>query len=129
MGRRILANVLGPVLLSGFLAGMFYLSAVHAQTSPASSTERNPRRGVLYASAGCHLTQYDLDAKYALLVIRTSIRLPPIIQYAWTLPSPKYFYIAWSDGRTSTAPTRTASIPRGKLHGISAFRIHPQTGA
>jgi 6-phosphogluconolactonase len=120
---------LPPVLLSGFLAGILSLGPSRAQTPPPSAPERKSNRGVLYASAGPELTQYDLDAKDVLLVKRTTIRLPANIQYAWPHPSRKYFYVAWSDGGASTAPPGTATVPRGKLHGVSVFRINPQSGA
>jgi 6-phosphogluconolactonase len=124
MGGRILTKVLPPVLVSGLLAGIFCVSAVWGQAPPPSAN-----RSVLYASAGRDLIQYDLNAKDALLVKKTTIRLPANIQYAWPHPSRKYFYVIWSDGGASAAPPGTATVPRGKLHGVSAFRIHPQSGA
>jgi len=86
-------------------------------------------RSVLYASAGAEVTQYNVDAKDALLVKKSSIRLPANVQYAWAHPSGKYFYVAWSDGGAATAAPGVAVVPRGKLHGVSAFRIDPQSGA
>src|SRR6195256_6230166 len=109
---------LPAVLLSGFLVGILSLGPGLAQTPP-SAPERNSGRGVLYTSAGPELTQYDLDAIDGLLVKRTTIRLPANIQYAWPHPSRKYFYVAWSDGGASTAAPGTATVPRGKLHGVS----------
>src|SRR6266853_3913728 len=118
---------LPPVLLSGLLACILSLGLGRAQTMP-SAPERDSGRGVLYASAGPELTQYDLDAKDALLVKRRSIRLPANIQYAWPHPSRKYFYVAWSDGGASTAAPGAAAVPRGKLHGVSVFSIDPRSG-
>ena len=86
-------------------------------------------RSVLYASAGAELTQYDVDAKDALLVKKGSVQLPANVQYAWAHPSGKYFYVAWSDGGASVAAPGTAVVPRGKLHGVSAFRIDPRSGS
>lgn len=105
-------------LLPGLLA-VFLLGSAYAQAP----------RGVLYASAGAELTQYDVDAKDALLVKRSSIRLPANVQYAWAHPSGKYFYVAWSDGGASAAAPGTAVVPRGMRHGVSAFRIDPRSGA
>jgi len=105
-------------LLPGLLA-VFLLGSAYAQAA----------RGVLYASAGPELTQYDVDAKDASLAKRSSIRLPANVQYAWVHPSGKYFYVAWSDGGASAAAPGTAVVPRGMRHGLSAFRIDPQSGA
>jgi 6-phosphogluconolactonase (cycloisomerase 2 family) len=86
-------------------------------------------RAALYASAGPELTQYAVDADGASLVKGASVLLPANVQYAWPHPSRKYLYVAWSDGGASyTAPGAT-SVPRGKLHGVSAFRIDPRSGA
>ncbi len=108
----------GSWLLPGLLA-VFLIGTGYAQTV----------RGVLYASAGAELIQYDVNAKDAFLVKRSSIRLPANVQYAWAHPSGKYFYVAWSDGGASVAAPGTAVVPRGKLHGVSAFRIDPISGA
>ncbi len=86
-------------------------------------------RGVLYAAVGAELIQYDIDAQSASLVKRSSIRLPANVQYAWPHPSRKYFYIAWSDGGAATAAPGAAAVPQGRLHGVSAFRIDPHSGA
>ena len=110
MRARILATMLGGIVL---------LVSASAQTS----------RGVLYASAGAELTQYDVDTKDASLVKKSSIRLPANVQYAWAHPSEKYLYVAWSDGGASVAAPGTAVVPRGMRHGVSAFRIDPKSGA
>jgi 6-phosphogluconolactonase len=103
------------------LLGILSLGLGQAQT-PAS-------RGVLYAAAGAELMQYDVDAQGASLVKRSSIRLPANVQYAWQHPSRKYFYVAWSDGGASAAAPGATAVPRGNLHGVSAFRIDPRSGA
>jgi len=116
------------LLLSGFLTGVLSLGLGQAQT-PASAPAHNSSHGVLYASAGAELTQYDVDAEGAALIKRSSIRLPANVQYAWPHPSRKYFYVAWSDGGASAAAPGRAAVPRGKLHGVSAFAIDPRSGA
>jgi 6-phosphogluconolactonase len=95
----------------------------------ASAAVNDSGRGVLYAAAGAELTQYDIDAEGASLVKKSSIRLPANVQYAWPHPSRKYFYVAWSDGGASAAAPGATTVPRGNLHGVSAFRIDPRSGA
>src|ERR1700682_6294926 len=104
--------------LAIILACVFLLIPVRAQTS----------RSVLYASTGAELAQYDVDASGASLVKKSSIRLPANVQYARQHPSRKYFYVAWSDGGAAAAGPG-ATVPSGKLHGVSAFRIDPSSGA
>lgn len=106
-------------IFSGILAGILSLGTGWAQTN----------RGVLYASAGAELAQYDVDAAGAALVKRSSIWLPANIQYAWPHPSRKYLYVAWSDGGASVTAPGAATFPRGKNHGVTAFRIDPHSGA
>jgi 6-phosphogluconolactonase len=124
------------VIFLGILAGIASLGpGSPGLARPKSSTAASPFpasdtvRGVLYAAAGAELTQYDIDVENASLVKRRSIELPANIQYAWPHPSHKYFYVAWSDGGASVAPPGAVVLPRGKLHGVSAFRIDPQSGA
>ncbi|MSV35913.1 MAG: 3-carboxymuconate cyclase [Bryobacterales bacterium] len=95
------------------------LSFAHAQTS----------RAVLYSSLGAELTQYDVDAGSAALVKKGLVRLPANVQYAWQHPSRKYFYVAWSDGGAAAAAPGAATVPKGSLHGVTAFAIDPQSGA
>ncbi len=114
--RRV-ARGAGLLLVAGLLAGQ-------AQT-PA----HNSNRGVLYAATGAVLTVYDVDTESASLVKKSSIRLPANIQYAWPHPSRKYLYVAWSDGGAATAAPGAPAVPHGKLHGVSAFRIDPNSGA
>ena len=84
---------------------------------------------LLYSSLGAELTQYDVDAGAATLTKRGSVKLPANVQYAWQHPSKKFFYVAWSDGgAAATAPGATA-VPKGSLHGMTAFAIDPASGA
>ena len=96
---------------------------------PAAAQARDSSRGVLYAATGAELTQYDVDPAGASLKKRNSVRLPANVQYAWPHPSGEYLYVAWSDGGAAAAAPGTAVVPRGKLHGLSAFRIDPRSGA
>lgn len=102
-----------------FLVALLSVSFAHAQTN----------RSVLYSSLGAELTQYDVDAANATLTKKSSIRLPANVQYAWQHPSKKYFYVAWSDGGAAAASAGAAVVPKGSLHGVTAFAIDPQSGA
>ena len=75
---------------------------------------------VFYASIGPELTLYGLDVEGAALTKRGSVKVPANIQYAWSHPSGKYFYIVSSNG----GPNVT-----GDRHYANAFRIDPQSGA
>jgi len=103
------------ILLGALLAG----SIAHAQTS----------RSALYSALGAELTQHDVDADNATLVKKGSVQLPANVQYVWQHPSRKYLYVAWSDGGASYAAPGSATVPSGKLHGVTAFAIDPQSGA
>jgi 6-phosphogluconolactonase len=83
---------------------------------------------VLYAAVGAELTQYDVDVEGAALVKRGSLILPANVQEAAQHPSKKYLYIAWSNGGPSNLP-QGAAAPSGSQHGLSAFRIDPDSGA
>jgi 6-phosphogluconolactonase (cycloisomerase 2 family) len=105
------------------LAGIVVLSLGSGQAqTPASG------HSVLYAATGAVLTQYDVDTAAPALVKKNSIRLPANVQYAWPHPSRKYFYVAYSDGGAAAAAPG-AVVPSGKLHGVSAFRVDPGSGA
>lgn len=95
----------------------------------ASAALAQPTRSVLYAAAGPEVTVYRVDAEGAALAKVSSIRLPANVQYAWQHPSKKYFYIVWSDGGASVAAPGATVVPKGKTHGLGAFRIDPMTGA
>ena len=122
----MMLRIAGSRLLFGIGGSILALALGEAQ-SPARRHDSS--RGVLYAATGAILTQYDVDADGAALVKKGSIRLPANVQYAWPHPSRKYFYIAWSDGGASAAAPGSAVVPRGKVHGVGAFRIDPQSGA
>jgi 6-phosphogluconolactonase len=72
---------------------------------------------VFYAAIGAELTQYDVDIDTATLTKRGSITLPGAVTEGALHPSKKYFYIV--SGRD----------PKSGVHGISAFRVDPQSGA
>jgi hypothetical protein len=83
---------------------------------------------VLYAAAGAELTQYDVDLDGAALVKRGSVTLPANVQEAWPHPSRRYLYVAWSNGGPNNSPAGSP-VSSGTLHGLSAFRIDPASGA
>ncbi len=85
-------------------------------------------RTVLYAAVGAELIQYDVDAEKGTLIQRGSLTLPANVQEAWTHPSKKFLYIAWSNGGASYV-TSGGGAPAGNLHGVSAYRIDPVSGA
>lgn len=69
-----------------------------------------------------------MNTKDGTLTKRGSVTLPANIQEAWTHPSKKFLYVAWSNGGGSyTNPNGTP--PKGDQHGISAYRIDPISGA
>lgn len=86
-------------------------------------------RAALYSSLGAELAQYDVDASNAVLTKKSSVRLPANVQYAWQHPSRKYFYVAWSDGGAAAASAGATTVPKGSLHGVTAFAIDSSTGA
>lgn len=98
------------------------LSVAPVFAAPASG------KAVLYAAVGSEITQYDIDMANAALIKRGSTTLPANIQEAWQHPSKKFLYVAWSDGGAS-APSSSGVAPAGNLHGITAFRIDPSSGA
>jgi 6-phosphogluconolactonase len=111
------------LLLAGIVVGILALGSGQAQAPTPDSGH-----AVLYAASGAVLTQYDVDTAAPALVKKNSIRLPANVQYAWPHPSRKYFYVAWSDGGAAAAAPG-ATVPSGKLHGVSAFRVDPGSGA
>src|SRR3979411_1701702 len=112
------------LLLAGIVVSILALGYGQVQATTADSM-----RAVLYAASGAELTQYDVDTAAPALVRKNSIRLPANVQYAWPHPSRKYLYVAWSDGGASAAAPGAAIVPSGKLHGVSAFRMEPGSGA
>ena len=104
--RRTFATLLaGACAAPGFASGFSWAEDLKGKT-------------VLYASIGPALTLYDLDGD--ALVMRSTIKAPANIQYAWPHPSRKYFYIVSSNGGPGVA---------GDKHYASAFRVDPASGA
>ena len=77
---------------------------------------------VLYASLGADLIHYDVDVEAAALTRRATVSVPANIQYAWPHVSRRFLYVASSDSASGMGPA-------GRMHHVSAFRIHPDTGA
>ena len=101
----------------GLMAGSLALTApLRAQTPE--------RKTVFFASVGPELTLYDIDTSAAALTVRTRVRLPANVQYAWPHPSSRYFYVASSNGQPGGG-----NAPRGDTHRLNAFTIDPRTGA
>jgi 6-phosphogluconolactonase (cycloisomerase 2 family) len=96
-------------------------------TVSAGAQEKAAGRTFLYAGVGAELIRYDMDTKAGTLSKRASVTLPANIQEAWTHPSSKFLYVAWSNGGASYA-NQGVTTPRGDLHGISAYRIDPVSG-
>jgi 6-phosphogluconolactonase len=97
---------------------------------PAATAQTKPSGGrtFLYAAVGAELTQYDVDTEKGALIQRGSLTLPANVQEAWTHPSKKFLYIAWSNGGASYV-TSGGAPPSGDMHGVSAYRIDPVSGA
>ena len=110
---RPLAICLLLVVLTGLVA--------NAQSKATGQT-------VLYAAVGAQLVRYDVDRENGALLQRGSVRLPANIQEAWTHPTKKFLYVAWSNGGASYT-SRGGAPPVGDQHGISAYRIDPTSGA
>jgi 6-phosphogluconolactonase len=100
------------LLSLGFL--MITTIVVQAQTlAPGGKS-----KVALYAAVGPVLTTYNVDFAAASLVKQSSVTLPANVQEAWPHPSRRYLYVTWS------------SNPAGPgQHGVTAFRIDPDTGA
>ena len=79
-------------------------------------------RTAVYASVGADLIHFDLDVEAATLTRRGAVPLPANVQYAWPHASRRFLYVASSDGASGMGAA-------GKTHHVSAFRIHPETGA
>jgi 6-phosphogluconolactonase len=85
------------------------------------------KRTVLYAAVGPELIQYDVNLKEGALRQQGSITLPANIQEAWTHPSKRFLYVAWSNGGASYSSSGGTG-PSGDMHGISAYRVDPVSG-
>ena len=75
---------------------------------------------VLYASVGPELTLFDIDMANAALTKRDTVTLPANIQYAWSHPSTRYFYIVSSNG----GPGRFPTAARTTLRFLRSTRLH-----
>src|SRR5687767_11620839 len=93
---------------------MFIASVVLAQTQSSGAKKKT----ALYAAVGPELTAYSLDVENASLVKQATVRLPQNVQEAWPHPSRGFLYVTWSNN-VSGADGR---------HGVTAFRIDPETG-
>jgi len=97
--------------------------SVHANAQQRSAVKHT----VLYAAVGPELIQYDVDIEDGTLTRRGSITLPANIQEAWTHPSKRFLYVAWSNGGASYS-SGGGTVPSGDAHGISAYRVDPVSG-
>ena len=77
---------------------------------------------VLYASVGADIIHFDLDVASAALIRRRTVDVPANVQYAWPHASRRFLYVASSDSASGMGQA-------GTKHHVSAFRIHPETGA
>lgn len=77
---------------------------------------------MLYASMGADLIHYDMDVETAALTRRRTVSVPANIQYVWPHVSRRFLYVASSDSASGMGQA-------GKTHHVSAFRVHPETGA
>lgn len=119
-----MTNVISPVLPP---ACLWALLATVLMSLSAKAQENTGGRTVLYASVGAELTQYEVDAKVGTLSKRGSVTLPANVQEAWTHPSKKFLYVAWSNGGASYS-TAGGIAPKGNQHGVSAYQIDPASG-
>jgi len=108
------------------LAHLRFILAILPLIAPLICAQA-PKRVALYASVGAELTQYDVDLDSATLTKRASVMLPANVQYAWPHPSKQFLYVAWSNG--GPVGPSTGAPPTGTLHGVTAFRIDPASGA
>jgi 6-phosphogluconolactonase len=120
IGQRM--RVARPV--AAFFLVVFAVGGQTPSSVKRASTDATGRE-VLYAATGAELARYEVDAENLTLTKRESIQLPAAVQYAWPHPSHKFFYIVWSNGGAASAPPGASSVPRGNLHGASAFRVEP----
>jgi 6-phosphogluconolactonase len=97
------------------------------EIKPTGQTSQ-PRKVVLYAAVGSELTRYEVDVKGAALTKRETITLPANVQEVATPPTRRFLYIAWSNGGPSNL-SPSQPVPSGSLHGLSAFRVDPSSGA
>src|SRR5258708_23173338 len=106
-----------------FLALPIVPALVMGQITPAPKA-LSTGKTILYAAVGAEITQYDFDGKNTTLIRRSSVTLPANVQEAWLQPNDRILYVAWSNGGASYS-----TPPKNDHHGITAFRIDPQSGA
>ena len=106
---------------------LFSLLSISIAVS-ANAQDKAAGGSVLYTGVGAELIQYDVNTKDGTLTKRGSVTLPANIQEAWTHPSKKFLYVAWSNGGASYATLPGGTPLRGDQHGISAYRIDPISG-
>jgi 6-phosphogluconolactonase len=109
------------------LALSLFLAVPTSRTLCAQSKD-TPHTTVLYAAVGDELIHYEVDVAKGALNRRGSVTLPGNVQEAWTHPSKRFLYIAWSNGGASYA-TAGGAAPRGDRHGVSAYSIDASSGA
>jgi 6-phosphogluconolactonase (cycloisomerase 2 family) len=110
------------------IPSLAFAAAVFMGQTAGAQPKAPAGRTVLYAAVGAELIQYDVDMASGSLTRRGSVTAPAIIQEAWTHPSRKFLYVAWSTGGPG-APTPGAADPSQNSHGVSAYRIDPASGA
>jgi 6-phosphogluconolactonase (cycloisomerase 2 family) len=117
-----------------FMTFSMIAATISQAQTPASATKptptgQNSSRLALYAAVGDELTQYDVDVANAALVQRGSMTLPGNVQEGWPHPSMQFLYVAWSNGGPSYSTLSTDPVSKGDRHGVSTFRIDPDSGA
>src|SRR5712671_6866563 len=104
------------------------LSLLLGLIAPVTNSQEKPAdRAVLYASVGPELIRYEVNTQTGALSRRDSLTLPANVQEAWTHPSKKFIYVAWSNGGASYQGGQGTGLA-GTKHGVTAFRIDPKTG-
>jgi len=111
------------------------LSRRHALVLPlaalanrAVNGQQRARRTVLYAAIGPELFQHDVDLHTGTLTRHASVVLPANVQEAWTSPSKKFLYVAWSNGGASYQGAAGGAGATGDRHGISVYSIDAVSG-
>lgn len=102
------------------------LSAGADQPRAQARSSATRSRTVLYAAVGMQLTQYDVDVQQATLTRHGSVALPANVQEAAVHPSKRHLYVGWSNVGASYGSAAAAATGR---HGLTPFRIDPQSGA
>lgn len=108
--------------LALLLATIFCGQAMNAQNKAAHRT-------VLYAGIGHQIIEYDVNLEKGALNQLGAITLPANVQEAWTSPSKKFLYVAWSTRDDSNPAAYEALRGSPNQDGVSTFRIDPASGA